>query len=96
MTRFVTAILLIILTLFARVSEARVVRSTGAGKIAQPRVRPVMAGGVKQQPAPRNAKKKVMSKPKVIRIPFSPFEYDTADLHTDLAFDMFWRSTPLL
>ena len=90
-------VLVVMFTLFAWLADARVVRSMGASKIASPRVRPVMAGGVKQQPTPRDTKKKKdVGKPKVVRIPFSPFGYGS-DLHsTDLAFDMFWRSYPLL
>ena len=98
MPRFATVILVIFLTCFSWVAEAARFGGRG-GKIVQPRVRPIMAGGVGVKPPPSmgSAKKKVVEKPKVIRIPFSPFEYDMAQLHsTDLAFDMFWRSTPLL
>ena len=98
MPRLSTVVLVIFLTCFSWVAEAARFGGRG-GKIVQPRVRPIMAGGVgvKPPPATGSAKKKVVEKPKVIRIPFSPFEYDMAQLHsTDLAFDMFWRSTPLL
>ena len=96
MPRFATVILVIFLTCFSWVVEAARLGGRGS-KIVQPRVRPIMAGGVKQLPTTGSTKKKVDSKPKLIRIPFSPFEYDMAELHsTDLAFDMFWRSTPLL
>ena len=96
MTRLSMVVLVIFLTCFSWVVEAARLGGRGS-KIVQPRVRPIMAGGVKQLPTTGSTKKKVDSKPKLIRIPFSPFEYDMAELHsTDLAFDMFWRSTPLL
>lgn len=96
MTRFML-VLLLFLTCISSVADAARLGGRG-GKVVQPRVRPVMAGGVKQQPpATGNTKTKADSKLKVIRIPFSPFQYDYSDLSsTDLAFDMFWRSSPLL
>eukprot|EP00321_Phaeocystis_globosa_P002617 CAMPEP_0118812178 /NCGR_PEP_ID=MMETSP1162-20130426/2122_1 /TAXON_ID=33656 /ORGANISM="Phaeocystis Sp, Strain CCMP2710" /LENGTH=96 /DNA_ID=CAMNT_0006741875 /DNA_START=25 /DNA_END=315 /DNA_ORIENTATION=- len=96
MTRFML-VLLLFLTCFSSVAEAARLSGRG-GKVVQPRVRPVMAGGVKQPPpAAGNTNKKADSKPKMIRIPFSPFQYDYSALgNTDLAFDMFWRSSSLL
>ena len=99
MTRFSTLLLLLFLTCFSSVAEAARLIGRG-GKVVQPRVRPVMAGGVKQPPpaATGNSNKKADSKHKVIRIPFSPFQYDYSNppSNTDLAFDMFWRSGTLL
>ena len=96
MNRFML-VLLLFLTCFSSVAEAARLSGRG-GKVVQPRVRPVMAGGVKQPPpAAGNTNKKADSKPKMIRIPFSPFQYDYSALgNTDLAFDMFWRSSTLL
>ena len=90
-------VLVIFLTCFSWVVEAARLGGRGS-KIVQPRVRPIMAGGVKQLPTTGSTKKKVDSKPKMIRIPFSPFQYDYSDppSNTDLAFDMFWRSGTLL
>lgn len=91
-------VLVLFLTCVSWVVEAARLGGRGS-KIVQPRVRPVMAGGVKP-PTTGRTQKKIDSKPKAIRIPripFSPFGYDMSELHsTDLAFDMFWRSTPLL